>query len=161
MTRCQLAIAQHKTFVILAIKKARGEGMKKTAVCLVLANTLILSACTTTENVKTTKLTLNTLNGKAVRVGSAWHINPDCTVLAVPDVKVLQPPAHGKLSIEKAATFPKSNSEIYRKCNSHKVMGRVTYYTPDKGFTGKDRMKLRVSYINGVFDDGVITVNVK
>ena len=135
--------------------------MKTIAVCSVLASTLMFSACTTTENVKTTRLTLNTLEGKSVRVGAAWHINPDCTVLAVPDVKVLQPPAHGKLSIEKAATFPKSKGETYLKCNNRKVTGRITYYTPNSGFIGKDRMKLRVSYINGVLDDGDITVNVK
>lgn len=118
-----------------------------------------ISGCVTNPE-RTTSFTLNTSDGKPVRLGSAWQINDDCTLSGVPEVTVIDPPKNGKVTVQRKMISPDSRNEKLRQCNKITMPGSVSYYRSSKGFKGVDRMTLRVLYIKGNIDYGNITVNV-
>ncbi|WP_245441898.1 hypothetical protein [Rhizobium phaseoli] len=121
----------------------------------------VLAGCTTTgpDGLKRYQKNITVASGERTRLGAAFSLNPDCSAKAVPEVRIREAPKHGKVESLRELTFPNSKGE-YKKCTSTKVPATVGYYTPDKGFVGKDRVVVRTSYKNGVVDEGVINITV-
>ncbi len=120
---------------------------------------LPLSGCVTTgaDGVKTNRSQVTVVSGERTQIRRNWSVDNDCSSQGLPKVRVLEGPAHGQVSIVTEKLFPNTRRA---KCRTQKVMGTVTYYTPDKGYVGPDRVKLRQSYpVNGV-DDTKIDINV-
>ncbi|NTG84521.1 hypothetical protein [Rhizobium rhizogenes] len=120
-----------------------------------------LSSCVTTnaEGIKQSEFHGLAVSGERTRIGRDWSLNPDCSMLALPKVRVLEAPKHGKLEINSEAIFPTA-SGFYKKCNATRVRGTVEYYTSDKGFVGKDRIVTRSSYGDGLVQDATTNINV-
>ncbi|MBY5391031.1 hypothetical protein [Rhizobium leguminosarum] len=121
----------------------------------------VLAGCTTTgpDGLKRYQKNITVASGERTKLGAAFSLNPDCTAKAVPEVRIREAPKHGKVESLRELAFPNSKGE-YKKCASTKVIATVGYYTPDKGFVGKDRVVVRTSYRNGVVDEGVINITV-
>ena len=120
-----------------------------------------LASCTTTgpDGLERHQKNITVASGERTRLGVAYSLNPDCSAKAVPEVRVREAPKHGNVESLRELAFPNGKGE-YKKCSSTKVPATVGYYTPEKGFVGKDRVVVRTSYKNGVVDEGVINITV-
>jgi hypothetical protein len=114
---------------------------------------LLIAFGSVSAEAKTTHLKLQktTAKGKTFNASENWDLNQDCSVRAYPTAKVISAPTNGTAKIG-PATF-KLGSEFakdpYYKCKSTTIKGTAVRYTPKPGFSGKDRLKLRVHYSTG------------
>lgn len=133
----------------------------KTVRCLVLAAAVIsLSACTTTsDSSRQQTLSITARGGVKTLVAKNWHIDDDCNQIDYPAMTVAEQPKHGRLEIVREAVYPKLVGK-QSKCATTKVNGVVAYYTPNPGYTGRDRLVIRSPYEDGKIEEGVLTVTV-
>jgi hypothetical protein len=64
-----------------------------------------------------------------LRVATLYDLNPDCSVIGIPTVRILEPSKDGGIIVEKGGGFPNfpvNNSRS--KCNSNAVDGEVIFY---------------------------------
>ena len=77
-------------------------------------------------------------------------LNPDCTLLGYPTVKVLNTPQNGEIFVSKVRSFP-----FYRRsnprsvCNSRRAPSMVLRYRPHRGFVGSDGFAVDVIFPDG------------
>ena len=85
------------------------------------------------------------------RVLSFWYyVDPDCTSPGAPKMRIVSPPAHGKLRVIEAEGFPSFPEDNVRfECNKKRVTGTYVTYTAPSGFAGDDAVTLDVLYDNG------------
>ncbi|PZM08615.1 hypothetical protein CPY51_28490 [Rhizobium tubonense] len=93
-------------------------------------------------------------------MSQSYNLNPDCSLLTVPNEKITQPPLHGSVQVVKGTVFSHYKSPPLSKCNSRPVVGVVEYYTSKPGYAGTDSYRARISYGNGRIDDVTININV-
>jgi hypothetical protein len=118
-----------------------------------------------TAEAKTTQLKWQktTVKGKAFNVAENWDLNPDCSVRAYPAAKVISAPTNGTAKVGRA-TFKmgsKFAKDPYYKCKSTTIKGTAVRYTPKPGFSGKDRLKLRVHFSTGDVHEIDIVITVR
>ncbi|WP_077964876.1 hypothetical protein [Ensifer adhaerens] len=129
--------------------------------CLLLASAaLSLSACTTTsDSSRQQTLSITARSGVKTLVAKNWHIDDACRQIDYPAMTVAEKPKHGRLEIVREPVYPKLVGK-QSKCAATKVNGIVAYYTPDPGYTGRDRLIIRSPYEDGKIEEGVLTVTV-
>jgi dienelactone hydrolase len=77
--------------------------------------------------------------GQTTTIDFASRLNPDCTPKAFAELKVVQPPAHGRVDIGPKDDFPKfPPNNPFAVCDKQSVHGIAVTYTPAKGFSGAD-----------------------
>jgi len=96
-------------------------------------------------------------------VSENWDVHPDCSLRAYPVVKVTSQPKHAtaKVGRGKFTIGRKLQKDSYYRCKSFNVSGTTVLYTPDRDFTGKDQLKLRVRYSTGDIHEIDVTVTVR
>jgi len=99
--------------------------------------------------------------GQRERVGHAWHINPDCTVTHVPNVRLIDPPLHGSLALVREQAVVTNAKGRFAKCNSLKLRMIGYYYQSTPGYIGKDRFVARVAFGDGNVNDNVTSIKVE
>jgi hypothetical protein len=78
-------------------------------------------------------------SGQTRRVDFSVRLNPDCSAKAFPQFRVVQAPAHGRLTIGQSAGTPRFPAgSPFAVCNSVKPMGTAVEYTAAPGYTGAD-----------------------
>ncbi|WP_168880023.1 hypothetical protein [Rhizobium sp. P28RR-XV] len=100
-------------------------------------------------------------SGNRERVGRAWHINPDCSAGHSPTIRVVEPPAHGKLTLVAEQEVLTDAKGRFAKCNSLKLPVIGYYYQSSPGYSGSDRFILRVSFGNGTVKDSATSIQVQ
>ncbi|WP_245314353.1 hypothetical protein [Rhizobium sp. R634] len=119
-----------------------------------------LSACTTTsEGLRRQSESITARSGVRTLVAKNWHIDDDCRHIDYPAIDIVERPKHGRLEIVHEPLFPKLDGKA-SKCEKTRVNGVVGYYTPDPGYTGKDRLVIRSPYEEGKTEEGVLNVTV-
>jgi hypothetical protein len=85
------------------------------------------------------------------RVDFLYAIYPDCSVIGMPIVRVVDEPRNGKLAVEKDAGFSNfpANDQRY-ECNKRKSDGVAVVYEPDPGFAGADSLTVHIIMPRGV-----------
>jgi hypothetical protein len=83
--------------------------------------------------------------GKDIRIGVYVNIQPDCTSGPLPTIRLVTPPAHGKVTIKKG----KVDATNYKQCLALSVPAYVAFYRSDKDFLGNDSVLLEVRYPGG------------
>jgi dienelactone hydrolase len=69
----------------------------------------------------------------------ASRLNPDCSVKALANFRLIQQPAHGRVDIGPKDDLPKfAATSPFAICNKTPVRGVAVTYTPAKGFSGQD-----------------------
>lgn len=96
--------------------------------------------------------------GRAVVIYQTTSINPDCTPAGIPPVKVVSGPSHGKVGFRRKPILPNVSSKS--KCYHVQVPGIEATYTPDPGFVGTDKVKIRSTLIEGGNAYGTVTIRV-
>jgi hypothetical protein len=125
-------------------------------VWLTLAVLLIGLNSWASAQVRTVERTAKAQSGKDVRVGAYINIQPDCTSGALPTIRLVNPPVHGKVAIKKA----KANATNYKQCLAVEVPAYVAIYRSAPDFTGTDSFTVEVKYQEGRTEIQNITVTV-
>ena len=100
------------------------------------------------------------LSGKSQVVGWWYWLGPDCSASPV-EVRIVEPPKHGQLLIERGQSFPDYPQDNVRyKCNSHKVFGTLVSYRGQPGFSGDDETTVEATYISGYTSRAKYSVSV-
>ena len=85
-----------------------------------------------------------------LRVAFLYYLNPDCSGIGVPAVRIMEQPKSGKVSVENGNGFPAfpANNSRY-KCNDNRTEGTVISYNPNSGYTGPDSVIVEIIYPDG------------
>jgi hypothetical protein len=85
-----------------------------------------------------------------LRVAFLYDVNPDCSVIGMPTVRVVEQPKSGKVTVENGTGFPGFPANNVRsKCNSNRVDGMVLSYIPNPGYAGTDSVLVDIIYPDG------------
>jgi hypothetical protein len=97
-----------------------------------------------------------------LRVTILFSLNPDCSVIGIPTVRILEASKNGALTAEKSTgfpNFPPSNS--YSKCNDKSTDGEAIFYMPKPGYVGPDSATVELIYPDGVASTRRYAIEVK
>jgi hypothetical protein len=84
------------------------------------------------------------------RIDIFYWLEPDCSSPELPQVRVIEQPANGKLTVERGTgftNFPQSNPRF--ECNKRKSDGVSVIYQPNAQFTGKDSITVEIIWPSG------------
>ena len=85
-----------------------------------------------------------------LRVDFFYAINPDCSLIGLADVRVLEQPHDGDVVVENGTGFPNFPRENQRyECNKLKSEGVSVLYEPRPGFKGSDSVMLDIIFPRG------------
>jgi hypothetical protein len=85
--------------------------------------------------------------GQKLRVEFLYAIEPGCSSMGVTRVQILEPPQHGKLTVENGQAFTSFAKENQRYgCDMQKSPGTFVFYEPAPGFAGKDSITLGIIF---------------
>jgi hypothetical protein len=79
--------------------------------------------------------------GQPIRLNHFAQVNPDCSVRGVTQVRILQQPRHGRVSMTRATDFAAFRGDFAR-CSSRQVPGTTLSYTARPGFVGTDTVRV-------------------
>jgi hypothetical protein len=109
-----------------------------------------------------TELSKVAIANQPLRVAFLDELNPDCSIVGIPAVRILEQPKSGKLNIEKGSgfsSFPTTNARF--KCNSERSDGAVITYIPNDGYTGSDSLFLEIIYLDGTSTKRRVAIDVR
>jgi hypothetical protein len=87
--------------------------------------------------------------GGVLKLSHYASVNPDCSNLSMPIVRVSAAPTHGFVRTIKKSDFSHFAAAPYDRCNSRRVAGVSAEYRPERGFTGTDTLSLDIIYASG------------
>lgn len=130
-------------------------------ILLCISPSLVLAGCVTDSGgLRTREENKLAVNGERTKFGAFWNLHPDCSAATLPNVRIIERPAHGTAEVVTEGVFPSGAKGKYAKCNGKAVKGQEIYYTSTPGYVGDDSIKLRSSYGLGYVDDVSIRVKV-
>lgn len=109
------------------------------AVLLVAVNSYIAAQAETVER------TAQGETGKDIQISVYVNVQPDCTSGPLPTIRLMEPPAHGKVTVKKGNV----NATNYKQCLALSVPAYVAFYRSQKNFLGNDSVLLEVRYPGG------------
>jgi hypothetical protein len=86
--------------------------------------------------------------GGVLKVGHYASVNPDCSLLGMPVVRLSVPPTHGVVRTVKKSGFSRFSGP-FAQCNARRVAGVSVEYRPERGFAGTDSFSLDIIYASG------------
>jgi hypothetical protein len=101
-------------------------------------------------------------SGERTRVGTAFHLNPDCSSGGKITVRVVDNPNKGIAEVvdERGFTSYAKDTQTY-KCNERESQITAIYYKSMDGFKGKDRFTVEMFFANGSYRKRVFNVDVR
>jgi hypothetical protein len=97
-----------------------------------------------------------------LRVATLFDLNPDCSVIGIPTVRILESSKNGGVIVEKGSGFPNYPANNSRsKCNSNAADGEVIFYMPEAGYVGADAVMVEVIYPDGAASTRRYAIEVK
>ena len=101
-------------------------------------------------------------SGKNVTIDFFASVNPDCSSIGLPTVRLIEGPSDGVVTTDKARdfmAFPKSN--VRSKCNGRRVAGLKLFYQSTTEYFGVDRVRLLIISAAGSEREATYVVQVK
>lgn len=135
------------------------ENLAFRAVVLLALPAALLSGCQTTGS---WTLSPVAVAGLPLRLGHFANLNPDCSQIGEPDVRVTKPADHGVVAVragEGYTNFAQSNPRNH--CNYRPTPGVNATYTAERGYTGPDTVALDIIFPTGEERQLVYNLNVK
>jgi hypothetical protein len=129
------------------------------ALVLIALGAAGLSACQTTGNATLSPVAVT---GKPLRLAHFANLNPDCSPIGEPDVRVTKTPDHGVVAVgvgEGYTNFVPANPRNH--CNVRATPGVNAVYTSSRGYTGPDTVALDVIFPTGEERQFSYSLNVK
>jgi hypothetical protein len=100
--------------------------------------------------------TVKAQSGKPVAVGAYINVKPDCSAGALPTIRLIKEPIHGKVVVKKG----NAKATNYKKCLALEVPAYVVLYSSEKDFIGTDFLTVEVRFPAGRTEIQNITVTV-
>jgi hypothetical protein len=79
---------------------------------------------------------------KDIQIALYVNVQQDCTSGPLPSIRLVRPPAHGKITVKKASV----NATNYKQCLALQVPGFVAFYHSAPGYVGTDNVTLEVKF---------------
>ena len=108
------------------------------------------------EQSRTVERTVKSVPNKDTRIGVYLNVQPDCTSGPLPTIRLVSPPASGKVVVKTA----KVKATNYKACLALEVPAYVAIYRSPPDFLGNDAMTIEVKFVGGRTEIQKITVNV-
>jgi len=86
--------------------------------------------------------------GGVLKVGHYASVNPDCSPLGMPVVRLSVPPTHGVVRTIQTSGFSHFSGP-FAQCDARRVAGVSVEYRPERGFAGADSFSLDIIYASG------------
>lgn len=89
-------------------------------------------------------------------------INPDCSSIGLPTIRLIDGPGHGVLTTDKGRdfmTFARANPRSV--CNKRRVAGLKVFYQPEVGFVGVDHVRILIVAASGTEREATYQVRVR
>jgi hypothetical protein len=87
--------------------------------------------------------------GGVFKLGHYASVNPDCSPLGMPVVRLSAAPTHGVVRTVKTSAFSRFTKAPFDQCNSRRVPGVSVEYRPERGFAGTDSFSVDIIYASG------------
>lgn len=101
-------------------------------------------------------------SGNRTRVGTAYHLNADCSPAGAISVRLAEKPKNGTVELVAEQGFSDYGRDAQQyKCNEKPSELQAFYYTSRDGFTGKDRFVVEVFYPIGTYRKRLFNVDVR
>ena len=105
---------------------------------------------------KTVERSVSAMPNKDTRIGVYLNVLPDCTSGPLPTIRLVSPPAAGKVVVKTA----KAKATNYKACLALEVPAYVAFYKSPPEFLGNDVLTIEVKYTGGRTEIQRITVRV-
>ena len=105
---------------------------------------------------RTIERTVKSIPNKDTQIGVYLNVLPDCTSGPLPTIRLVTPPASGKVVVKSA----KVKATNYKACLALEVPAFVAFYKSPPEFFGNDVMTIEVKFAGGRTEIQKITVNV-
>ena len=105
---------------------------------------------------RTIERTVKSIPNKDTQIGVYLNVLPDCTSGPLPTIRLVTPPASGKVVVKTA----KVKATNYKACLALEVPAFVAFYKSPPEFFGNDVMTIEVKFAGGRTEIQKITVNV-
>src|SRR6185295_20152660 len=116
----------------------------------------IVTAAAQTPMERTVERSVKALPNKDTQIGVYLNVLPDCTSGPLPTIRLVNPPAAGKVVVKTA----KAKATNYKACLALEVPAYVAFYKSPPEFSGDDVLTIEVKYAGGRTELQKITVNV-
>ena len=124
------------------------------AALLVLAGLAV--PATAQEQSRTVERTVKSVPNKDTQIGVYINVQPDCTSGPLPTIRLVSPPASGKVVVKTA----KIKATNYKACLALEVPAYIAFYKSPADFLGDDVLTIEVKFAGGRTEIQKITVNV-
>jgi hypothetical protein len=124
------------------------------AIALLLGSIGTATAQAPTETV--VERSVKTLPNRDTQIGIYLNVLPDCTSGPLPTIRLVSPPAAGKVVVKTA----KAKATNYKACLALEVPAYVAFYKSPPEFLGDDVLTIEVKYAGGRTEIQKITVKV-
>jgi len=121
---------------------------------MLLGSTVTAAAQAPTE--RTVERSVKALPNKDTQIGVYLNVLPDCTSGPLPTIRLVNPPAAGKVVVKTA----KAKATNYKACLALEVPAYVAFYKSPPEFSGDDVLTIEVKYAGGRTEIQKITVKV-
>ena len=129
------------------------------ALVLIVLGSAGLQGCQTTGRETVSPVVVA---GTPLRLGHFADLNPDCSPIGEPTVRVTKPPDHGAVTLragEGYTNFVAANPRNH--CNYRPTVGVNAIYTAERGYTGSDAVVLDIIFPTGEERQVAYNLNVK
>jgi hypothetical protein len=89
-------------------------------------------------------------------------VNPDCSSIGRPTVRLVEGPSKGTVTTDKGRdfmAFPQSN--VRHMCNRRRVAGTKLFYKSQPGFLGLDRVRILILSGSGTGREATYAIQVR
>jgi len=134
----------------------RDEQMKVLLLAVVLFFSGLASSVLAQEPSRTVERTVKSVPNRDTQIGVYLNVQPDCTSGPLPTIRLVSPPASGKVVVKNA----KVKATNYKACLALEVPAYVAFYKSPADFIGDDMLTIEVKYAGGRTEIQKITVNI-
>jgi hypothetical protein len=124
-----------------------------------IAIAIALLSATAAQGQSVTKYAVS---GLPLKLDFAASVNPDCSSIGRPTVRLSRAPEHGHATVTQATDFPRfPPSNIRSECNRRRVAGAAINYVSQRGFIGTDYVEAEIIFASGSLRHESFTINVR
>jgi hypothetical protein len=118
---------------------------------------------TSNEPPTITRPTVTVMSGKLQRIDFISVVHADCTSAGYVTVRIITPPAHGELTMERGVDYPTYSKDNQRyQCNLRQVPVINIYYRSSPGYVGDDAATIEwISPIVPISKTSVYSITVR
>ncbi|WP_291856124.1 hypothetical protein [Bradyrhizobium sp.] len=124
------------------------------AAAIILAG--VASPALAQEPSRTVERTVKSAPNRDTQIGVYVNVQPDCTSGPLPTIRLVSPPASGKVVVKSA----KVKATNYKDCLALEVPAYIAFYKSTADFLGNDVLTIEVKFAGGRTEIQKITVNV-